>query len=959
MINTQKKILALLTLFTLSACQNLEHPLPQRIKLVHDASHTEQSEAYSIHYKKYQLDNGLTLLLVPDNSIQTAYVNVKYHVGSAVEQPGQSGFAHLFEHMMFQGSAHVKPNEHIEIIESAGGKMNGTTDNDLTNYYEKVPANHLKKMLWLEADRMGFLLPQLTQKNLDNQIEVVLNERIQRLEQPYGRTHEVMLKSLYPADHPYSRTVIGEVEDIKSIQLDDVRAFFKDWYGPQNATLTIAGQFNEADVLQWVDQYFGSIPRGKTPKRPQPKWFEITQDRYVTIEDRIHVPLLNMETPTLIPEPHNLEKKGDAIALSVLSYLLQSGKHSLFYTQFVKPKRVLSMGISHNCLELLCTLNVYAAANPKTEPQLKKLEQDIRQALNDFDRFNIQKDDFKRVRAALEMDQAHQSIYVSSQANTLSTLQAVQGKIEPALSNTQRLFQSVTLDDLRRVHKKYIQNKHMVIVSTVPQQAKQLSAGHNFTWSNTKNIVHQAQHASPKKVVQPNIQDTFDRSVMPEVQTAEPYTLAQFWEGQLSKDRKILGIEDPSLPITYIQIHLKKTPSLKNIEHAGIEALAQRMLFQATQKRSAQKLSHDLDMLSSSIHMQTHQNGATIQVMTLTKYLDETLAILEEALTQPLFEAEELKRHQTDLIASIGHRKQDDGQKVQHAFQKLLYGTSHPFAQLYPSSVEAVKQISIQDIQDYYDKMWVNSNLHVTVYSDAPQSTLESQLKFLNTWHKTETHKPFSESLDAKTSSTQPIYFVETHYAKKAHILVGRLDTAFRLDDQSLIKNLMNYTLGGNFNSRLNQNLREDKGYTYGISSSFSHQMMTGSFKVQTQVAMQHAVPALQEILLELEAYQKQAISEKELKQLKSSYFESDVLDIESPLQKLQRLSNNYTHHISAAEIKKQKDIVSHIDTQALLKVAQQEIESQNMIKLVAGSAEVKKALMQHYKNVIEIPVAL
>jgi zinc protease len=257
-------------------------------------------DGFSIPYGKYRLDNGLTVILHEDHSDPLAQVDVTFHVGSGREEPGRSGFAHFFEHMMFEGSAHVEPGEMSKIISNAGGGLNGTTDSDRTTYYESIPINQLEIALWLEADRMGLLLDSVSQEKFEIQRETVKNERGQRVDNvPYGRVSETLNKNLFPAGHPYSWPVIGWIEDLNAADVDDLKKFFLRWYGPNNAVLTIGGAIDPEQTLEWVAKYFGPIPSGPAVEDMPKQAAKLEADRYVTMEDNIHLPAISIVIPTV------------------------------------------------------------------------------------------------------------------------------------------------------------------------------------------------------------------------------------------------------------------------------------------------------------------------------------------------------------------------------------------------------------------------------------------------------------------------------------------------------------------------------------------------------------------------------------------------------------------------------------------------------------------------------------
>ncbi|WP_427982180.1 M16 family metallopeptidase, partial [Agarivorans sp.] len=393
------KWFSLLGVLALAACAYVtpanEPSLPSGMRLV------EQAEAngseLQIGYKKYRLANGLTVLLYQDQSAPLVHVDVTYHVGSSREQQGKSGFAHFFEHMMFQGSKHVGDQEHFRIINEAGGTMNGSTTQDRTNYYQTVPANQLEKVLWLEADRMGFLLDAVSQKKFEIQRDTVKNERAQRVDNaPYGLLSERVGEALYPRDHPYSWQPIGYVEDLNRVDVNDLKAFFLRWYGPNNAVLSIGGDIDEAQTLEWVNKYFGTIPSGPEVPKVTPWPAQLTQTRYISLEDRVHIPLLYISYPTVYAGAE------DEVALDMFSEILGGGKSSLLHQSLVESGKALSAGSSHYCREIACTLAIYVRANPQSGLTLAELMKDVDQAIDDFAARGVSQADLQRVRSSLK-----------------------------------------------------------------------------------------------------------------------------------------------------------------------------------------------------------------------------------------------------------------------------------------------------------------------------------------------------------------------------------------------------------------------------------------------------------------------------------------------------------------------------------------------------------------------------
>src|ERR1019366_5276202 len=361
-----------------------------------------------IPYSKYQLPNGLTLIVHEDHSDPIVYVDVTYHVGSAREQEGRSGFAHFFEHMMFQGSEHVGDEQHFKIITEAGGTLNGSTTTDRTNYWEVLPSNQLETALWLESDRMGFLLDSVTQQKFEIQRATVKNERGQIYDnRPYGLVWEKIGAALYPPTHPYSWQTIGYIEDLNRVDVNDLKKFFLRWYGPNNATLTVSGDVNTADVVKLTEKYFGSIPRVPEVNAQHLAPIILDKDRFISYEDNIRAPQITFAFPS-VPSRHP-----DEASLDVLADILAGNKSSIFYQNFVKTQLAQSADVSDPTEELAGVFTINIRTFPdKTLSQMDSL---IRISLIEFEKRGVTDDDLIKFKAGFE-------------TNMINSLSSVKGK---------------------------------------------------------------------------------------------------------------------------------------------------------------------------------------------------------------------------------------------------------------------------------------------------------------------------------------------------------------------------------------------------------------------------------------------------------------------------------------------------------------------------------------------------
>src|SRR5881394_2379688 len=409
-----------------------------QIKLVEKVS--KKGNELVIPYEKYVLPNGLTLIIHEDHSDPVVHVDVTYHVGSAREEIGKSGFAHFYEHMMFQGSDHVADEQHFKIVTEAGGTLNGSTNRDRTNYYETVPSNQLEKMLWLEADRMGFLLDAVTQKKFEVQRATVKNERGQNYDnRPYGLISEVAAKNLYDYGHPYSWLTIGYIEDLNRVNVNDLKNFFLRWYGPNNATLTIGGDVKPAEVVKLIEKYFGPIPRGPEVQKVIVPPAILDKDRYVSYTDNYaKVPLLAIIYPS-VPNYHK-----DMAALQCLAQVLGQGKNSVLYQQLVKKQLALQANASSQLSELAGEF--FFQLIPMPGKSLAQMDTLFRASLDSFEKRGVTDEDIAKFKGGVEAQQINGLQSVAGKVSQLAAFQTFTGNPNK-ISDLLKMYTSLTKED--------------------------------------------------------------------------------------------------------------------------------------------------------------------------------------------------------------------------------------------------------------------------------------------------------------------------------------------------------------------------------------------------------------------------------------------------------------------------------------------------------------------------------
>ncbi|WP_438862624.1 M16 family metallopeptidase [Neptunicella sp.] len=949
-MHKRKIFFCLLPVVLLAACQpaieqpsvKTETPLPDGITLIKE--HDALPDQVSIPYKKYQLANGLTVVLHEDHSDPLVHVDVTYHVGSAREEVGKSGFAHFFEHMMFQGSEHVEDEEHFKLVTEAGGTMNGTTNKDRTNYYETVPANQLEKMLWLEADRMGFLLSTVTQKKFEIQRETVKNERGQSYDnQPYGLRFERNAEALYPVGHPYSWQTIGYIEDLNRVNVNDLKAFFQRWYGPNNAVITIGGDIDQLQTLTWINKYFGPIPRGPEVHNADKALVKLPDTRYITLEDRVHLPLLQMTFPTVYV------RHADEAPLDVLSNILGGGKTSLFYKNLVKEGYAVNAWVSHPCSELACEFQLAALANPAKAANLAELEKIFNATLDEFEQRGVQQDDLDRTKASIESSTIFGLQSVSGKVSTLASNQTFDDEPDKVQYDLDR-YNNVSKEDVMRVYHQYIKGHHAVIMSIVPNGQAQLAAKPaNFVFGERQVPDYQPMTADDLKVSK--IVDNFDRNKMPEAGVNPAVPVPDFWQQKFDNGMVVAGHQTSETPTVSLTISLEGGPLLETSQQAGLASMTASMMNESTQNFSNEEMSNQLALLGSSISFSAGGRNTVISVSSLRKNLDKTLALLQEKLFSPAFAEDDFERLKQQTIQSLQQALKNPSVLANRAVSEVLLGKKNRISLPDSGTMETVQALTLDDVKQFYQHYYSPAKGMLVAVGDIDQPTLLKKLAFIQQWQGDDYNIP--DLGDFPVAETPSIYLVDKPDSAQAVVRIVKPDLTYDATGEYFRANLMNFALGGMFNSRINLNLREDKGYTYGAWSKFTGGKYLGRFQAGSNVKIDDTGNALKEFFQEINQYQANGMTEAELAMTKSAYTQSDALNYETPGQKAGFIYKLLTYGLDNSVVAEQQKIIDNITVEELNAVAAKHLKLNQMQVIVVGD---KNKLMPQLKT-LERPI--
>lgn len=883
-----------------------------------------------IPYQKFVLDNGLTLILHSDNSDPLVHVDITYHVGSGREDLGKSGFAHFFEHMMFQGSENVADEQHFKLVTEAGGTMNGTTNTDRTNYFETVPANQLEKMLWLEADRMGFLVDAVTQEKFEVQRETVKNERGQRVDnRPYGRLNERVSEALYPAGHAYSWPVIGYLDDLNRVNVNDLKAFFLRWYGPNNATLTIGGDINITETLVLVKKYFGSIPRGPEVAMPEKPVFEITEDRYISMEDNVHLPLLYMTYPTVSL------RHADEAPLDVLSSILGGGKASLLYKNLVKTQFAVQAEVSHPCAELSCTFSLYALPHPASGKSLSDIENVIRDTLVEFEQRGVEDDDLLKAKADMEASFIFGLQSVSGKVSQLAANQTFSNNPNYIAQDIAR-YNNVTKEDVMRVFKKYIKDQHGVIMSVVPNgQLSAIATKDNFV-PGPRSAGDGASTSADDIAVRKGVDD-FDRSIIPIAGANKAVDIPEMWQHNFDNGISILGAQSSETPTTSVLLKIPAGHYYNAKNTAGTAGLVASMLKESTTERSAEEMSKALQKLGSSIYISAGNLYLNINISSLTKNLDATLTLVNEQLRAPAFLESEFERLKSNAIQGALNNRKDAGYLASTAYRQLLNADN--IASMPSSGNEkSLTNISLDDVKAFYQQQVKPFGGQLIAVSDLGQAELTKSLSILEDWEGKA--DDLNLSLPEGDGKMGVIYLVNKHDAAQSAIRIGKRSMTEDITGEYYKSSLMNFALGGAFNSRINLNLREDKGYTYGARSYFNGGKLSGYYTATAEVRADATDKSIAEFINEIKDYSERGITDDELMFMRNSINQKDALKYETPRAKLAFLAQILEHDLTPDFVRQRSEIVTNITKAEINALAKKHLSVDDMLMVVVGDAK-------------------
>lgn len=908
---------------TFTSCENLQGR----------ESDSLQDQGLSIEYEKYELDNGLNVVLHQDKSDPIVSVAIQYGVGSNREKKGRTGFAHLFEHMLFQESENVPQDQFFKKIQDVGGTLNGGTWQDGTVYYEVVPQNALEMVLWLESDRMGYFINTVTEAAFANQQEVVQNEKRQRVDNnPYGHTGWVIDKNLFPDGHPYSWQVIGELEDLQNATVEDVKEFYDKFYGPNNATLVIAGDFDRAETKEMIKKYFGEIKKRQEVAPLEVQNVKLSETKRLYHEDNFATaPQLNMVWPTV--EHYT----ADAYALDFLGEILSEGKEAPLYEVLVKEEELASEPVAFNSSEQIAgKFRILVTANAGVD--LDSVEAGIEKALARFEKEGVTERDIERIKAGLETDFYNGISSVLGKSFQLAQYDVFTGDpgyIEKDIENIKK----VTKEDVMRVYNTYIKNKPYVMTSFVPKGQLELIAENSEKAQVVEEEITENVETEVATTTEKTIEKTpskIDRSTPPALGEAPGLNVPESWNLVLENDLEVYGIEQNELPLVNFSLVIEGGHLLDDLSKNGVANLMTDIMMEGTANKTPAELEEAIDLLGANLYMYTTDESIVIRGNSLARNFEATIDLVEEILLQPRWDEEELARIKTSTINSIKRNEANPNVIASQVYDKLLYGENHPFA--YPTSgtVESVEAIKMQDLKNYYNKYFSPSVSRFHVVGDiSKDQALEVLADLKDNWEPKEVSIPEFEVVTNRDKAS--LYFVDVPGAKQSVINIGYLALP-RTSEDFFPAEVMNYKLGGSFSGNVNLVLREEKGYTYGARSGFSGSKIPGTFTASSSVRTNATGESVGIFKDEIAKY-REGITPEDLEFTKNALIKSNARRFETQSSLLGMLQERSAYDLPADYIKQEEEVIRNMSLEQHRKLAQKYLDESKMAYLVVGDA--------------------
>ena len=877
------------------------------------------------------------MVLHEDHSDPIVAVATIMHVGSSRERPGKTGFAHFFEHMSFNDSENVPVGSNRKLIPELGGTRNGGTSSDMTIYYEVVPKDAFEKILWIDSDRLGFMINTVTEAALEREKQVVKNEKRQRVDNaPYGHTQAVQRAALYPEDHPYHWTVIGSLDDLESATLGDVRTFYTRLYGANNATLVIAGDIDIVETKRLVDHWFGEIRRGPAVNAPYPQPVYLETSRSLMYEDNFAtLPELQVVFPS-VEQFHE-----DDYALDVLTALLAGSKQAPLYEVIVEEQRLApNVSVEHRVSEIAGELIIRVRANVGTD--LDDVKAAIDEGLARFESDGVDATALERVKV-----QAERGIYERLGSVLDKAFELAEGNEftgDPGHIATVALeTQQVTAADVMAVYERYSKDRTSVMTSFVPRGQPGLAVdGAERAHVVEEEIVQgaEAEVSQGEEAVYRKTVTEADRSEPP---LGDPplFTSPAVWRARQDNGLELYGIESDEGALVAFDLTLPGGQLLDPPGKTGVAGLLASLMTEGTAERTSAELEEAVDLLGARINVSAGRETIRVTGSALARTFAPTMALVEELLLEPRWDETECARLARELATRLRDRESSPPAIARNVFSRVLYGEEHAFGTPASGTPDTMAGIELADLKTYYTEYFSPADATFHVAGPVSQARVTAALASLtDRWATKQVSIPVQPA--PPTLEGQTVYFVDIPGAKQSVLQVGRLALSATDPDFTRL-DFANERLGGSSSGRLFQLLRIEKGYTYGARSNLTETLELAPWSAQTSVRANVTLESLELVRDQIRSYAA-TFTQEDVEVTQNQVIKSNTRAFESLNAKLGLLRRMSRLGLPADFVERDQETLLGMTQDDFRGVIDTYLDESRMIYVVVGDAATQRS---------------
>lgn len=915
-------IMAIFSLIVVTSCSLDKSVVP-------DTSDTQTAKDIpTVEFEKITLDNGLDVIFHIDRSDPVVAINLAVHVGSSRESIGKTGFAHLFEHLLFLDSENLGYGGLDEMNTRIGGEgTNGFTTTDMTQYFQAVPKDGLEKIIWAEADKLGWFINTVNQNVIDREKQVVKNEKRQRVDnRPYGHNFYVIGKAIYPKGHPYHHQVIGSLEDLENATLEDTKDFFNKWYKPDNVTVTITGDFDAEQAKLWVEKYFGEIPAGETPTpKTSAQPVNLSETMHFVHEDNFaKLPQLTMVWPS-VEKYHP-----DSYALDVLVAYLTDGKLAPMNQVLIEEKQLTTNVSGFNYQKELAG-EIYFFVNSKPNSDTDELLPAMFEAFEKFEKEGIPERALTRIKTKAEVaiiDSLQSALGKAIALGEYNVFTDNPGYLTNELQQLKRVSQA----DVMRVFETYIKDKHYVATSFVPKGQLELGLADATKAQVVEEVVVQGAEKEvpydPSARIFDPTPSSFDRTVEPPFGKKFELPSEPIWRTTAANNLSIIGIQTDEIPLIEFSLEFEAGKIYAPIDKPGLAELTGKMLMKGAGDLDAAEFEQALGMLGSTLNTQTTGRFSTIRGKTLSRNLQDTLSLLQNMIMNPKFDEKEFNILKAEYVQQSIALQANPDAIAQRELLKRIYATATPLATLGAGTKEQIESITLEDVKQFHKQYFVVNSAYLNIVGDFDKQNITTLFGQLTT---PSNDQPMNKKLPTlATFENTKVLFYDVPESKQSVLLMRRPAVANTDPDFARLEAL-NFPLGGIYTSKLMTDLRVNKGYTYGVRSYVIGNNEYGQFGLNTSVRTNVTKESIASIESIISNYSTQ-LSEQELAQTKDALLRGQALKNETLSDKLSLiseisrngLSDNYRSqnmkNIQAMTLSEAKKLIeNHFSTESML----------------------------------------